>query len=77
VDAARVEPIWDHVLRTPGRSGPFEMRVISAGGGWRWVEAVFNNLLDDNDVGAVVINVRDVTERKWAEEQLSQNIFPT
>jgi diguanylate cyclase (GGDEF)-like protein/PAS domain S-box-containing protein len=77
VDAARVEPIWDHVLRTPGRSGPFEMRVINAGGGWRWVEGVFNNLLDDDDVGAVVINARDVTDRKWAEEQVAQNIFPS
>ena len=77
VDAARIQPIWDHVVRTPGRSGPFEMRVINPDGGWRWVEGVFNNLLDDPDVGAIVVNVRDVTERKWAEEQLAQHSFPT
>jgi diguanylate cyclase (GGDEF)-like protein/PAS domain S-box-containing protein len=77
VDAPRFQPIWDHVVRTRGRSGPFEMRVMDAGGGWRWAEGVFNNLLDDPDVGAIVINARDVTDRKWAEEQLAQHLLPS
>ena len=45
-------------------------RVQDKQGEWRWVESVGVNLLDDPDVGAIVINSRDVTEAKATEEAL-------
>ncbi|MBM2849221.1 MAG: putative Histidine kinase, partial [Anaerolineales bacterium] len=39
-------------------------------GSWRWVEAEAANLLAEPSVQAVVINYRDITERKLAEERL-------
>lgn len=40
-------------------------------GSWRWVELVARNLIRDADVGGVVVNFRDVTER-WEAEQIAR-----
>ncbi len=41
--------------------------------GWRWLEAVGANRLDDPDVEGLVLNVRDVTERVEAESRLRES----
>jgi two-component system sensor histidine kinase/response regulator len=38
-------------------------------GSWVWSESVATNLLHDPNVGAVVINSRDITERRDAEQE--------
>lgn len=43
---------------------------IEFDGTMHWVEGVFTNLLDEPDVGRIVGNLRDVTERKEAAEAL-------
>ena len=45
-------------------------RFRNAAGDWRWMESVATNQLDHPEVGALVINSRDVTERKLAEDLL-------
>ena len=45
-----------------------EYRFRHKDGSWRWVESVGTYLHDDPAVGGVVVNVRDVTRRKEAEE---------
>jgi PAS domain S-box-containing protein len=47
-----------------------QARVRHRDGSWRWVEAEAANLLAEPSVQAVVINYRDITERKLAEERL-------
>jgi PAS domain S-box-containing protein len=49
-----------------------ERRLQHADGSWRYVEAIGYNLLHDPAVEGVVINIRDITERKKAEEELRQ-----
>ena len=44
-------------------------------GSWRHVEMVPTNLLDNPDVGGLVITLRDVTERVRLQKQLSHNAF--
>jgi diguanylate cyclase (GGDEF)-like protein/PAS domain S-box-containing protein len=39
--------------------------------GWRWIDAVASNLLDDPSIQGVVVNARDTTDRHQAEEALS------
>ena len=56
----------------PGVSEPVEFRVKHADGGWRWIEAVSNNLLHDPDVRGLVINARDVTDRHAAAEAVRE-----
>jgi diguanylate cyclase (GGDEF)-like protein/PAS domain S-box-containing protein len=47
-----------------------ELRLRHASGEWRWIEGTYKNLLFNPSVRAIVVNYRDVTERKLAEETL-------
>jgi diguanylate cyclase (GGDEF)-like protein/PAS domain S-box-containing protein len=49
-----------------------EFRINHPRGGVRWLEEDATNLLDDPDVGYIVGNIRDVTERRHAHEQLER-----
>ena len=49
-----------------------EFRITHPRGGVRWVEEDATNLVDDPDVGYIVGNLRDVTERRHAQEQLER-----
>ncbi len=44
-------------------------------GRWVWVEAVGKNSLADPDVRAIVINFRDIDERKTSEERLQRQLY--
>jgi PAS domain S-box-containing protein len=48
------------------------MRVRAADGSWHWLEGSVTHLLDDPEVGAVVSNFKDVTERVALEHALAQ-----
>ena len=47
-----------------------ELRLRHKDGSWRTLEAVGSNLVNNNVVEAVILNYRDITERKQAEEQI-------
>ena len=49
---------------------PVEFRVQAADGSWHVAEAVGTNLLDDPEIGGIVVTFRDVTERHLAQEAL-------
>lgn len=61
----------DSVAEAP--SNRTEYRFRHADGSWCYVEGVGTYLLDDPEVGGVVINVRDVTSRKEAEARLQES----
>jgi PAS domain S-box-containing protein len=56
----------------PGHRTTGVFRLRRSDGSWRWVEAIASNFLDDPSVNAIVINYRDVTERKQAEIEIQQ-----
>jgi len=47
-----------------------ELRLRHKDGSWRTLEAVGSNLVTNNVVESIIINYRDITERKQAEEQI-------
>ncbi len=53
-------------------SGELEYRHRHKDGSWRVMSSTVENLLDDPDVGAIVVHSRDVTKAKELEEQLRQ-----
>ena len=59
--------IFAQLWARPGIHPPFEFDVPHKDGSWRRSEFLVNNLLDDPSVAGVVINQRDITERKRAE----------
>ena len=65
-------PRW---RRRRGRRQPVDYRARHRDGSWRWVEATVTNLLADPSVGGIVVNARDVTERREAEARLAHQAF--
>jgi PAS domain S-box-containing protein len=61
--------------KEPGVAPPVEFRLRHEDGTWRHLEINRSNLLDDPAVGGIVFNLRDVTDRKVAEEQLRRRAF--
>jgi PAS domain S-box-containing protein len=59
--------IFAQIWARPGIHPPFEFDVPHKDGSWRRSEFLVNNLLGDPSVAGVVINQRDITERKRAE----------
>jgi diguanylate cyclase (GGDEF)-like protein/PAS domain S-box-containing protein len=64
--------LGDHVRVEFRTTNPRGDRRGDPRGDVRWVEEDATNLVDDPDVGYVVANVRDITDRKRAEEQLER-----
>jgi len=55
--------------------GVVEARVRHADGSWRHTETAVSSLLDDPAVRGVILNTRDITERKELEAALSHQAF--
>jgi diguanylate cyclase (GGDEF)-like protein/PAS domain S-box-containing protein len=64
----RTEPV-----ATSGRTR--EWRIVHASGDWRTVDNVGTNLLDEPTVQGLVLNTRDVTERRVMEERYMHQAF--
>jgi PAS domain S-box-containing protein len=72
-DVARAKAAFAQALRRPDVPLTIEVRVRHRDGSWRHVEATGTNLLDDPDVGAIVLNSRDITERRRAYDRLAES----
>jgi len=60
------------VLRSPAKPIHQDIRLQHADGSWREIESVAVNRLSDPSVEAIVVNARDITDRRKLEEQLRQ-----
>jgi PAS domain S-box-containing protein len=58
------------ICEGPGKTGSVELRVRHRDESWLDVEAVATNLLHEPNVTGIVVNSRNITERKKAEEAL-------
>ncbi|MBN1439842.1 MAG: PAS domain S-box protein [Anaerolineales bacterium] len=72
-DKRETERLFAQILRSPGKTVPFEGRIRDASGDPRWIEGYGVNHLDNPAVGAILVNYHDVTERKDQERQLREN----
>jgi diguanylate cyclase (GGDEF)-like protein/PAS domain S-box-containing protein len=71
-DREWVEELLRLAVQNPGPFPPEELRVQHADGSWREVEITTSNLVGDPAVGGLLINVRDLTERRRAAARLHE-----
>jgi PAS domain S-box-containing protein len=69
-DQARARELLGKVVSNRGVVLSHEMRVRHKDGSWHYVELRASNHLDDPAIEGVVINLRDISERKKGEEAL-------
>ena len=69
-DRPGLERILDNMLRKPNVVLPAQFRYRHKAGEWRHVETAAVNMLGNPDVGGIVVNIRDVTDRIEAQQAL-------
>jgi diguanylate cyclase (GGDEF)-like protein/PAS domain S-box-containing protein len=74
-DVATAGEKLGEILVREGAVATAEVRARHKSGSWRWLEASGRNLLHDDSVAGIVLNYRDVTERRALEEQLTRQAF--
>jgi diguanylate cyclase (GGDEF)-like protein/PAS domain S-box-containing protein len=72
-DLLYVRDMFDESLARPGVALRSDFRCRHGSGDWRVFESVAVNRLEEPAVRAVVVNVRDVTDRKRAEAALRES----
>lgn len=63
----------EELLSEPGRMLRAEYRMRRKDGTWRWLEGVARNAVAEPGVRGIIINYRDVTERKGMEATLRES----
>jgi len=76
-EQTRLQQDFLSVLSRPHTELPLFCRIRATRGGWRYLEGIGCNRLNDPPVQAIVLNLRDVTERQRAEarvQRLNRNL---
>ena len=74
-DRAHVASIFHELAAAPGAVATAEYRLSSTDGSWRYVESIVTNRMDDPNVEGLVLNTRDVTDRKTLQDELAHQAF--
>ncbi len=72
-DLEQSKSIEQQLIKAPGIPVQRTFKFTCKGGGFVWLEGTVTNLLDDENVMAVVANFRDITKRKEDEEELRKS----
>jgi diguanylate cyclase (GGDEF)-like protein/PAS domain S-box-containing protein len=73
---AQLRQFAEHVQQLPpGGSARIESRLRHADGRWVYVDVIGTNWRDDPHLRAVVVSLRDISERRALEQQLSHQAF--
>jgi PAS domain S-box-containing protein len=75
-DVEKMNSLLSSLMQEPGGTRPCECRWRAHDGSWRVVESIVQNLLADPTVTGIILNSRDITERKEVE-QLKDDLVST
>jgi len=71
-DLPKIHNLFEHLLKTQGSHASAIFRIRHKDNRWLWIDATATNLLHEPSVKAIVVNYRDVTQIKQAEETLNE-----
>ncbi|MCC5659138.1 EAL domain-containing protein [Nostoc sp. XA010] len=74
-DILRTSSSFNYLIQNFGATVRVESRFRHKDGSWRFLESTGTNLIAEPLVKGIVINSRDITERKIAEDQLVYDAF--
>ena len=72
-DGHSLRSVLERLLREPEKPATLEIRVKHKDASWRVIEAVGKNLLTNSAVEGIVVNYRDITDRKKVEQELLES----
>lgn len=72
LDLPLIRERYERTLRAPDAKESIDLRATRKDGSLRWLEVDMVNLLHDLSVQGVVINFRDITERRESEQRARQ-----
>lgn len=64
---------FNYLLNNPGKTVNVEVRAQRQDGAWRWLEVTGRNLIGDHMVQGIIVNFRDITDRKRVEMSLKES----
>jgi PAS domain S-box-containing protein len=68
-DRDAVADAIETIRAKPDETRTIETRFRHADGSWRWIEATLQNRFDDPDIDGILVNSRDISQRKGQEQQ--------
>jgi diguanylate cyclase (GGDEF)-like protein/PAS domain S-box-containing protein len=74
-DLDKAKTVLGDVLSSPNHEAHGELRFLHKQGHWVWLEGFGQNMLHEPSVGAIVLNYRDVSQRKQTEKQLEYRAY--
>jgi PAS domain S-box-containing protein len=72
-DFELVQETFLKIIQEPQQKHHLVVRFLSPKGAYIWVELIAQNFLDNKAINGIVVNWRDITERKLQEEQLQKS----
>jgi len=72
-DLHSVLAVLENIALNPSLVDTLEYRFRKKAGEWIWVESTFSNQIAEPGIEAIVINFRDITERKKVEEKIHRS----
>jgi PAS domain S-box-containing protein len=69
-DRPQAQRNYQYVLDHPGGTLTGRVRLRAHNGSYKFIERNFTNLLDDPQIGAIISNIRDITEKVRTDEAL-------
>ncbi|MEF8915644.1 PAS domain S-box protein, partial [Natronomonas sp.] len=71
-DREAVAEAIEDLQTTPDDTQVIETRFRRADGSWCWIEATLQNRIDDPDIGGILVNSRDISERKRQKQRYQE-----
>ncbi len=71
-DMPRIGRALEQIRDEPGATTEVQARLLTKQGEWRWFEVKGKNLFANPAVRGIVVNYRDITERKLAEQEIQR-----
>lgn len=72
-DVKKVKGLFEEVIGTPDQVKTAEFRFRHKSKGWVYLESIAKNVQDSQDGPIVIVNSRDITERKYAVQKLEEH----